>query len=198
MGTRGDARRFAHEVKLGARFEEPHVVQHMLERDDLVRRVAALAHLGAQAVDPTDQALVEFRVHAHRVIHGGAALDETRQDVVRTVLTCRPFGASAAAIPGLPRRIAIAHKEDVFGGLTPGHQNRDRLGLAKPGEIEEVAVLAVGVLDIVVAHLHRRCRHDGDGVATHDAGELPPAACEFVLGYGFTPLRCHGSCVLPL
>ena len=50
----------AHEVDLRAALEQPHVVQHVIERHELLRRVHAAARLRAQRVDPADHALIEL------------------------------------------------------------------------------------------------------------------------------------------
>ena len=120
---RRDARGLAHGVDFGAALEQAHVVQHVVERDDFLRRVPAIARLGAQAIHPADHALVELRVRAHRVEHLGAVLEQPRQDlvdvgdrkrVVGAEVAHRAPGTGASAIPGLARRIAIAHEQDVF------------------------------------------------------------------------------------
>ena len=64
--------------------------------------------------------------------------------------------------------------------LAPGNQHGHRLGLGETGQIEEVAVLPVGVLDVVVAHAHRCGGNDGDGIAAHQLHQLAAAAGEFV------------------
>ena len=119
----GDARRLAHRVELRARLEQPHVVQQVIERDELLRRLHAGARLRLQAVDPADHALIELRVQAHRVVHARAVLHQARQDVVdvadrerivRAVVARRALGSGAAAVPGLARRIAIAHEQHVL------------------------------------------------------------------------------------
>ena len=188
MRLRGDARRGAHRLDLGAALEQPHVVQHVIERDDLERRMAAIARLRAQPVHPAHHALVELRMRAHRVIDLGAVLEQPRQDlvdvgdrkgVIGAEVAHRARGSGAAAVPGFARRIAIAHEQDVFALRTPGHQHRDGFGLREAGEIEEVAVGTVGVFDIVVAQPHRRGRHDGDGVAPHELHQGATAAGEF-------------------
>src|SRR6185437_13064566 len=63
----GDPRSFAHEADLDARFVEPHVVQDVVEGDDLLRRMAAVPRLRTQAVHPADEPLVELRIHPHGI-----------------------------------------------------------------------------------------------------------------------------------
>jgi hypothetical protein len=86
----------------------------------------------------------------------------------------------AAAVPGLARRIAIAHEQDVLALRPAGHEHRDGLGLGEAGEIEKIAVRPVGVLDVVVAQPDGRRRHDGDGVSPHELHQRAAAPAEFV------------------
>jgi hypothetical protein len=56
-------------------------VQQVVERDELTRRVAALA-LRVQRLDEREQFLIEL-VAADRVVDAVAALEQPRQDVVQ-------------------------------------------------------------------------------------------------------------------
>ncbi|MCY1185196.1 hypothetical protein D9M73_259550 [compost metagenome] len=51
--------------------------------------------------------------------------------------------------------------------LAAGDQGHHRFRLGEAGEVLKVAVLAVDVLDIAVADVHRRGRQDGDAVGHH-------------------------------
>ena len=189
MGTRGNARRLAHGLDLAAALEQAHVVQHVVERNHLLRRVAAVARLGAQAIDPADHSLIELRVRAHGVEHLGAVLHESREDfvdirdregVIGPVVARGALRPGAPAIPGLTRRIAIADEEYVFTLRAAWHQHGHRLGLGETGQIEEVAVRSIGIFDVVIAQAHRGGGHDGDGVAAHELHQGPPAPLEFL------------------
>jgi hypothetical protein len=82
-------------------------VQHVIERDDLLRRMAAVARLGAQAIHPAHHALVELRVRAHGVEHLGAVLEQAGQDLVDVADRERVIGAVVARRafgPGAPCR----------------------------------------------------------------------------------------------
>ncbi len=186
----GDLRRAAHGGELRAALEQAHLVQRVVERHEFVRRVHALLGLRAQAVHPADDPFVEFRVRAHGVVDARAALEQARQDlvdvadregVVRAVVPDRPFRARAGAVPGLARRVAVAHEQDVFTRRPAGNQHRHGLGLGEAGQVVEITVRAVEVLDVVVAHAHGRGRQDRDRVLAHDPHQLAPAAREFVL-----------------
>ncbi|MCY1530646.1 hypothetical protein D9M68_658420 [compost metagenome] len=148
----------------------------MVEGDELVRRLGALARLGADHVDPLHQVLVEFLVGADRVVDPLAALDQAGEDVVDVadregivgaVVADRAVLAGAQAVPQLALGIALAAEQHVLAMLTTRNQRDHRLRLGKPGEVLEVAVLAVYMLDIAVADVHRRRRQDGDAVGFH-------------------------------
>src|SRR6185312_14785002 len=133
--------------------------------------------LRAQAVHPTDEPLIEFRVHAHGIENLGAVLHEPGQDlvdvgdgecVVRAIRAPRTCRTGAPSVPGLTCRVALAHEEDVFSVVAPRDQDRHRLGLVEAGQIIEVTVLPVRVFDVVVAVAYRRRGQDGDGVAAHE------------------------------
>ncbi len=142
MRLRGDARAGAQQLELAPRLVEAHVVQHVIERHELLRRVAAVARLGAQAVDPAHHALVEVRVHAHGVVHPGAVLEQSRQDlvdvgdrkgIVGAVVARRPGGPGAAAVPGLARPDrARARTGCTRPGLRPGTSTATASGSPKP------------------------------------------------------------------
>ncbi len=196
--ARGDAGRLPHDIDFDTRLEQAHVVQHVIESDDLQGWMPAVARLGAQAVDPSDHALIEVRVGAHLVEHPRAVLEQPRNNVIQvgdgkrvvcTVVAHRTNRSRALAVPGLPRRIPVAHEQHVVGLFPPRNEDRDRLRLRKAGHVPEVAVLAIGVFDIVVAVAHRSGREDRDGVATHQPHQLATAARELSARYGLHGLH---------
>src|SRR5690606_11667141 len=145
-----DLRGAAHHARLGARLEEARLVQQMIERDQLARRVTALT-LRVERVDPTEQARIEL-ARADRVVDSLATLEQTRQDlvdvadrerVVRAVMLDRSGGTGAPAIPHLLHRIPVAAEEDVLALRPARHEHGDRFGLREAGEVIEVAVLTI-------------------------------------------------------
>ena len=189
MGRTGDGGRMTHLRDLGSALVEPHLVQRVLECDDLMRRMATLLGQRAQSVDPTDHALIEVPVDPDGVEHPGAVLHETGEDVVDVgdregVIGAEPAArtgrAGTPAVPGLACRITVSHEQQVLALRSPRHQHRDRLRFGETGEVVEVAVLPVGVLDVVVAQMHGRRGDDGDGVASHLAHQRTPAAGVFL------------------
>ena len=196
----GDLRRAAHGDQLGAALGEAHLVQRMVERHELVRRVHAVPALGAKLVDPADHALVELRVRAHGVEHARAALDQARQDlvdvadregVVGAVVADRALGTRPRAVPGLARRVAVAHEQHELPLRPAGNQHGDGLRLGEGGQVVEVAVGAVVVLDVVVAHAHRGSRQDRDRVAPHVPHQQAAPPRELILAHRPLPPRAR-------
>ena len=170
-------------------------MQYVIERGNFLRRMPAIARLRAQPVHPANDALVELRMRPHRVEHLGAILEQARQDlvdvgdgkrVVGAEVARRPVRAGAPAVPGFARRIAIAHEKNVFALRAARHQHRHRFRLDETGEIEKIAVGAVRVFNVVVAHAHGRGGHDGNRIPAHLLEQCAAAAFEF-----FAPDRRH-------
>jgi hypothetical protein len=63
-------------------------------------------------------------------------------------------------------------------------QHRHRLGLAETGEVLEVAVLAIGIFDVVIAVPYRRGGQHRDRVAPHQTHQLAAAARKLVSRHG--------------
>src|ERR1700722_9525515 len=199
----GDLAGAAHQTELAAALEQPHVVQHMIERDELLRRMRAHARLRAQRIDPADHVLVELLRQAHGVVDARALLHQPGQNLVdigdrkgvvsAVILNCAR-GTGALAVPDLALAITLAHKQDVFRRPTPGDQHRHRLRLVKAGQVEEIAVLPVVVLDVVVP-LPRWCRRqDRDRIAAHQPHQLRAPARELALdwiGHDYLADRCR-------
>src|SRR5690554_7883012 len=108
MRRDGDARGPAHHADLGAALVEARLVQKVIERDQLARRMSALA-LRVQRVDPAEQTRVELS-GADRVIDALAALEQPGQDlvdvayrkcVVGAVMLDGARGTRASAFPHL-------------------------------------------------------------------------------------------------
>ena len=73
--VRGDGNlgRSSHETDLGAAFEQTHLVEQMVERDDLRRRMPAVT-FHVEHIHPAEQALIELDGDTHRVVDALAAL----------------------------------------------------------------------------------------------------------------------------
>ena len=120
--------------------------------------------------------MVELLITPDTVVDALAAFDQARQDVVDIAngegivgaeIADRTVLAGTQAIPQLTFRIALTAEHHVFAMATAGNQHQHRFRLGKAAEVLEVAVLAVDMLDITVADVHRRRRQDGDAVGFH-------------------------------
>jgi hypothetical protein len=74
----------------------------------------------------------------------------------------------------------LAHEQEILGVRAARHQHRHGIGLGKAAQVIELAVLAIGVLDVAVAVAHRCRRQHGDRVLADHAHELAPAARELL------------------
>ena len=189
----GDLRRAAHGGELGPALGEAHFVQGVVEGHEFVRRAHAVLALRPQAVDPADHALVELRVRAHGVEDARSALDQARQDLVDVADRESVVGAEVAdcalgprpcPVPGLPRRVAVAHEQQILALRPAGNEHGNRVRLGEGRQVIEVAVGAVVVLDVVVAHPHRRGRQDRDRVAPQVPHQQAPPPGELNRAHG--------------
>ncbi len=169
----GDLGGVAHDLHFVGALVQPLVVQQVVEGNELVRRLRALAGLGADHVDPVHQPAVEVGIGAKGVVDPVAAFDQAGQDVVDiadgkgvvgAVLADRTVLAGAQAVPQFTLRIPLAAEKHVFAVGTAGNQRHHRLRLGEAGEVLEVAVLAVG---------YGSCRN----LSAVKAWERAPAAC---------------------
>ena len=128
---------------------------------------------------------IEFQMRTHGVKNLCALLDEARQDfvnvgdrkgVIRPVELDGALGSGARTVPCLPSRIALPDEQQILCMRPTRHEDGDRLWFGKPGEIMEMTVLPIGVLDVAVAMAHRRRGQNRDRVPADHAHELPPAA----------------------
>ena len=160
--THGDLSRAAQGRLFRAALVQAHVVEHVAQRSELLRRARTLPC--PQTVHPSLHAGVKFPVGPHRVEDTRSLLDEARQylidvgnrkRIVRPIAMDRAVGAGPRAVPGLAQCIAFAHEQQVFGLRTPGNQHRHGFGLRKSAQIVKMTVLPVGMLDVAVAMAYR-------------------------------------------
>ena len=160
-------------------------MQRVIQCHKLLRRMQTKFGLDAQAIHPTKNALVEFRVQAHRVVDRTATLDEAGQNlvdvaagesIVRAVVTHGALRARTRAIPEFTDRVPVAYEQNELALRTLRHQHRNCFRFGKTGQVPEIAVLTVLVFHIAVAIPHWRRGQDGDGTRTHRLHELPAAA----------------------
>ena len=79
----------------------------------------------------------------------------------------RAFDTGARPVPCLAFRVALAHEEDRAVFVVGSREDQHRVGLLEAGEIPEVRVLTVGVLDVVVADVDGTRGEHGDGARAH-------------------------------
>ena len=166
----GDARRAPHDRLLVRVLHHAHVVDQRAHVLDSVRRGDTGAHPGAHRVQPLHGARVPFRVVADRVIERGLILEQAgerfveRFDRVRGVETealARRLGAIAKPLPDLAFLAAGAAKKQRLRRLA-GDDDQGGAGLGEAGQIIKVAVEAVRVVRVAVAHALGRGRNDRD------------------------------------
>ena len=188
MRRDGDLRGAAHRADLGAALEQTQIVQQVIEADELVGRMVSLAPALTQRRDPGEQPLIEIRVGADRVVDAFALLDDAGQDFVdvgdrkRVIGAERSdcaFGPGAGPVPDCARRVALTTEQDELAVGTTGHEDRNRVRFAKPGQIQEVAVLTEKVLAVAIPHARRRRGQDGNSALAHHPHQLAPALGEF-------------------
>jgi hypothetical protein len=160
-----------------------------------------MARLHPQRVDPAEDARIEFFVDAHRVVDPRAPFHQAEQDlvevgdrerVVRAVGGDGAFRSGARPVPILALAVALAHEQQVLALRSAGCEHRDRVGLREAGEVVEIAVLPVRVLDVAVTGAHRRGRQDRDRVAPERAHQLRATAAEFLtLHAGTRYVQCN-------
>ena len=93
---------------LGTALVQAHVVEHMAQRDEFLRRARALSCVHPHPVHPAEHARIELEVRPHGVENPRPLLHETRQDlidvrdgkrIVRAVALHRAVGAGPRAVP---------------------------------------------------------------------------------------------------
>ena len=189
MGQGGNPRRLTHAFDFATALEETHFVEHMLECHHLVRRMTTLLGLGTQTIHPTNDPLIELAVVPDRVVELASTFEQAwqnfvdivdRESIVGTVIAPSADRAGTTTVPGLARRISIAYEQEILALRTTGNQHGHRLGLTEARQIMEIAVLAIGELDVVVAHRYRCSRDDRNRVAPHRLHELTAATRKFI------------------
>ena len=164
------------------------VMEQVLQGHELARRVRAGAHLAANGLDPLHHPSIERRVFAQGVIHPAATFNHARQDVVdvgnregivQTILFNGTVLAHQKAVPQLLLRIAFLAEQHRLTMLAPGNQCQYRFGLAKTGQIVEIAVLAERMQYVPVTHPLRRGRENGDAVRRHPLHQFAAALGKF-------------------
>ncbi len=176
MGLGRDIGRRLHDLLLAGALVQTHVVQQVIQRDKLLRRLRAQARLAANQVDPVGQPAIKFGVGTHGVIDALAAFNQPGQNIVDitdgervigAVLDDRALLPGTIAVPQFALLVLLAAEQHIFAVLAAGNQNSHGLRLREAGEILKIAVLAVVVLDITVTDKHLGRRQHGNAVGFH-------------------------------
>ncbi len=150
----------AHEPDLVGTLEEPHLVQHVVEIDELAGRVHTVACLGAHLIYPTHEMRIELGVAAHAVKHLFAILEQAGQDlvdvfnwkgVVRTIDFACAIETGTPPFPDFLFPIVLAAEQQELAMSSTRYQHRHGLGFRKVCEVIEIAVRPVGKEYIAVA-----------------------------------------------
>ncbi|MNQ47384.1 hypothetical protein D3C85_612250 [compost metagenome] len=172
-------------------------MQAVVEGDELGGHRGAMACLAAHVVDPADQLAVELGVDTHGVVNAREAGDQAGENLiddadgeglVGAVVAQRALLAGAQALPQLTLGIALAAEQHILALSPPGNQRQHRFRLGEAGQVLEVAVLTIGLLDVAVADLHGRRRQQGDAARLHLLHQC--LAATGILGRGNTG---HGA-----
>ena len=186
----GDPCRAPHRRDLLAALVEAQVVEEVIQRDELVRRVGPGAAVRPEPRYPAHQALIEIRVGAQRVVDAVAGPQDPGQQLLDRADRDRrhppPYSVTAFAGPArVPSQVSFSRsrsrQNSRYSPFRPARrQYRHGVGLGETGQVVEVAVLAVGVQDVPVTQPGLGCRQDGHRALAHHAHQLPAPAEEFV------------------
>eukprot|EP01022_Parablepharisma_sp_SALTPOND_P033110 TRINITY_DN881_c1_g1_i15.p1 TRINITY_DN881_c1_g1~~TRINITY_DN881_c1_g1_i15.p1 ORF type:complete len:1351 (-),score=485.80 TRINITY_DN881_c1_g1_i15:36729-40781(-) len=169
MGFGGDDAGTLHDVDLEGILEQAHVIQQHAHIDDRAGRGHAAACQCAHALQPALQLRIALVVLAQCVIHGGGIGEQGGHalveflDRVGSIQGEELLGslrAMAVTVPDLAFQVLVATEQDAAVFLA-GHQHQHRLGFGEAGQVVEVAVMAIRIVGIAVAHHLGRGRDDG-------------------------------------
>ena len=88
------------------------------------------------------------------------------------IASTAPSGPARGPSQDSRSAIALAAEQHRLALLAAGHQHQHRVGLAEAAEVPEVAVLAIRIVRVVVAHALGGGRQDDDRVAARHAHQL--------------------------
>ena len=163
----------AHRTDLAAVLDQTHAVEYGAQVADLARCALAGATLCTHGVQGGGDARIPFTVVAERMPQRAAIGDELWQALLEFADRigevdaegfARTFRTMAIAVPDFALLILFPAEEDALRPVASRHyQYGFRFG--ETGEVPEVAVEAVGVVRVTVAHTLRGRRDDGDAIA---------------------------------
>ncbi len=169
-------------------FDHAHLVQQHAQVAILRRRARAGTRLRAHRFQPGIDAAVECLVMAQRPPQLAAVdqqfrnpLRHLRQGIglVKAENLARAIRSVAETLPDLHLGIAFAAKQNGFAAAAVEQQHRLRLG--KAGQVQEMAICAVGIVAVGVAHGLRRGGQQNDAIT--DLRQQTAAAGGMRLGH---------------
>ena len=160
----------AQHFKIVARFNEPHLVQQLSRINHRSWPDAVALALALKVAHPSDKPLVKRGVAAETIVNAVSLSNELRQFLVELVnresgvgpvIALRSFFARAPARPHFALAIFRLNEESEAMFRVLRHKHCDGIWLFKSCEVIKVRILAIFVLDIVIANCSRRSRKDG-------------------------------------
>ncbi len=172
VASRGDVRGLAHGVDLVRILGQSHLVENAPQVADFVWCARAVAALGAHRIQCVGDSLVPVRVVTERVPERAAVGEQFGQHpfeagnrirLGKIESLTRRLGSVAEAVPGLALFVLFSAEQYRFR-LRATDENDHGIGFGKAAEIPEIAVEAVGIVRVPVAHALRCRGDDGDTV----------------------------------
>ena len=124
-------------------------------------------------------------------MHRVAALEQSGHDLVkradgiggiRAELLLRSLQTGALAVPEFALGIAVAAEQHELTVGAARHEHGHRFGLAETGQVQQVGVRPIRIIDIAAADLHRARGNDGRAAGTEHAEQgAAPAGEVFCL-----------------
>ena len=183
---RRDRGRLPHRVELGRALAKPHLVQVDGRVDDRFGRgdaSAAAASEGVQTLEQLGIGLVVLGEPIVKALHVSEVVGEAFFELLdgegrvgSERFDCT-FDTRTGTVPNLALALLRPNEEDGFVLVVLVRQQQHALRLVEAGEVVEIAVLPVGVLDVVVAD-GEGCRGEKSHAVTHGFEKLLPACCK--------------------
>jgi hypothetical protein len=164
-----DLRRRSHRVEILGRLDQTHLVNDRTWVEHFGRPHDPMTSTRARLVDRRENFVVKRSIASKPKIKPFRVLHQRRQMFFELVDRVRLIGAvlrlyavdtRTRSVPNLTLRIARSHEHRRLRSTK--HENAVRL--VEPGQIEEIRVLPVIVIDVIVANVNRRRRENPDRI----------------------------------
>src|SRR5690606_1237121 len=159
MGFGTDLSGFRHRLDFIGTLVQAQIMEQVLQRDELARRMGTGADLATDDLDPVHHPGVKVLILAQRVVDPAAALDHPGQDVINVGYRERiieakaldgTFGAGQEAVPQFFLRVPLLAEQDRLAVLPSRNEHQYGFRLTKSSQVLEVAVLAERMQDITI------------------------------------------------